>query len=220
MRWNTTFPVSVVTRGDFGRCAAEALSELVSEVSVVPEGPITLALQGLQTERPSAVILCTSVPIPSLSSEIDGLCHDMGIPFLSLTLKDDRLFVGPTVLPGVGPCWQCWAARELQADPSPAISQRLGEFYSRNPDSAPRGFVPSFALLGASWVARILKDLGTPLWVEHAGTIKRINGFGRSVVSGRVVGVDNCDRCGTRRDIKTRSYSGMRSELGHLWNQY
>jgi bacteriocin biosynthesis cyclodehydratase domain-containing protein len=213
---DSTQPVIIIPFGDFGLVAADALAALLPTVSIL-HGEAESALSIINKDNSAIAVLTSSCALPAISDGLDLRSHRCGTPFLSLTLRNDHMLLGPTIIPGRGSCWRCWIAREHQVDTSPLINQRRAEHYSKNPSVAPKGFLASLAFLGAAQLAQLLDDIQSPASAKCAGAVTHFDLFGRTIVSGRCIGLDNCNRCGMKRPPLSRSHAEMSLALEQIW---
>lgn len=212
-----TRPIVVLPIGDFGIAAAAYLKELRPSIDIRQECSLSDCLT-LASCNPEAIVVCISWRFqPVLFDQLDARSYRTGSPFLTLTLEDSNIVLGPIVVPGEGCCWRCWASRRLQASASPAAEIQRVKYYSDHPSEAPRGYLPSLARLGTAQLARTLNALEDGS--AHPGDVISINIQSRQISRGRALGIDNCDRCGLRRNLDARSYHELRLELAFLWNK-
>ncbi len=204
----------VLAVGEFGEAVARALQRLVS-VTVILHAVTERRLPVLLEDPTLAVVLTAGSLLPELADQLDARSFATNTSFLSLLMVNQTLLFGPVIRPGLSACWRCWAARDMQADAAPYASQRR-RFYADHPAQTPRGFLPSLARFGAAQLAEASASLKTS--GDNAGLVVRTDLFGRRIVVSRAVGLDDCSRCGLRRDLASRSYEGLRCSLASLWS--
>jgi hypothetical protein len=208
--------VLVLPVGDFGHAAAGHLKELMPSVDILAEATDSSA-EALSKNPSAIVVLIAWRPVPMLSDLLDARSHSTGSTFVSLTIQDCTMLLGPIVMPGQGICWRCWNYRELESSVSPNVIQQRTTYYADHPTEGPRGYLPSFARLGAAQLMRSLISLEST--VHSAGQVVRTNLYSRQITIGRAIGLDNCDRCGLHRPLPSRSYADLRTGLMSLWSQ-
>ncbi len=205
-------PITVVPVGDFGLTVAKYLQggTLDIDVLVAPLGQCHEVL----IQDPSAIaVLISWRPTIAIADALDERSHATGAPFLSLTLNDTAMFMGPIVLPGISCCWRCWASRGIQADLLGEY-QSKSDYYAAHPADGPRGYLHSLALLGAAQLCRALDSIHTS--VATPGEVIRTDLFARKINRTNSLGFDNCNRCGLHRPIKSRSFVDLRRALRTL----
>jgi len=210
--------VRVVSVGPFGRSVARFLLSLRRDVeeTAAPDAPgaSDLILAGLVREETHTTILAASHPVPHLCDQIDKLTHERGAAFVPVILESALLRVGPVVLSGQPPCWDCWIRRRAQFASSPNVHQALLQHYSAS-NRGPRGHLASFAAMAAGRVASVLAALDAKQPV--AGRVWQIDLLTRAMTAGRAEGIHDCPRCGLHRAAATRSVLEMQTELRYLW---
>jgi bacteriocin biosynthesis cyclodehydratase domain-containing protein len=204
-------PLHVIAVGPFGRAVADRIGEFVPDcaVSLAPGGP----LAGPRPPDAEIHLLAAWRRVPPLERELDALAHRRGTPWLPVVLDHPLLRVGPAVVPGTGPCHDCYRRRTAQHAPSPAVSEALDRHYERDPSAGLAGYLPATALLAAvtalETIARLRRDPAS-----EAGRLRQINPLTQQMTTGRTVGVHGCPRCGLGRDEAGRSYRELRAALG------
>jgi bacteriocin biosynthesis cyclodehydratase domain-containing protein len=101
------YTVHVAHDGYLGaRCAT-----LLSDVGV----PVTIGTAHSARElRPRAgvvIVLATDRPHPQLALGLDAEAWQAGIPWTSGTMIAHEFRIGPSVIPGHTPCFECWSRR-------------------------------------------------------------------------------------------------------------
>jgi bacteriocin biosynthesis cyclodehydratase domain-containing protein len=209
-------PILVVPVGEFGHAIATQMKTLLADVTVLA-GAALGGGDALLRDTSSIAVLATWRPVPALSNLLDARSFRTGAPFISLTLQDSTMLLGPIVVPGSGACWRCWASRELQSSPSSKVMQQRTSYYADQPNEGPQGYLPSLALFGGAQLARALEAiqrLDAP-----AGEVVKTDLYTRQISTGRAVGFDNCDRCGLHRSLASRSYADLQAGLMSIWQQ-
>jgi hypothetical protein len=206
--------VTVLPVGDFGFTVARHVRERTPNVNVL-EAPLHESIELLLHDPSAIAILIAWRPTVAVAEALDRRSHATGTPFLSLTLNDTAMLMGPIVIPGMSSCWRCWASREMQADVFPGISQCKLDYYAAHPSEGPSGYLHSLALLGAAQLCSALENINTS--AATPGEVIRTDLFARRIEPSRAIGFDNCDRCGLKRPIKSRSLGDLRHALRALW---
>lgn len=156
-------------------------------------------------------------PDRKLCVSLDRVAHDTGMPFIPLTIEQNKLRLGPVVVPGRSCCWTCWNRRAQQNFPWQAARHALLEFYENHPESGPEGYLETVAAMAAAKMAQVLaeteKDRGCP------GLVWQLDLITRHVDTYTAIGVHDCPRCGLHRPTQTRSVDLMSRELEWLWKQ-
>nr|WP_239078016.1 TOMM precursor leader peptide-binding protein [Streptomyces sp. SID9124] len=131
---------------------------------------------------------------PALCERLDTLAYETGVRWLPVVLEPGQVRVGPLVVPGTGPCHNCFETRRLQHDPQPAAAAALGAAYDRDPDCGPAGYLPQQARTAAGLAAGLLRAPDT-----EAGTVLRLPAGSRAVRRDTVTRRHGCPRCSPDR---------------------
>lgn len=203
-------PLHVMAVGAFGHQVASRLA------GVVPGTVVTVEDGG---QRPDSSRWPTSArrvvvawrPVPRLAARLDDLCHNWGDTWFSAILEHPYLRVGPTVVPGSGPCHECFDRRRFQHDPSAALVRALYAAYD-DPAVGPVGHLPHHAALATVLVLRTLADLDGA-GKDTPGVVRRLHLLDGSASTDRITGMHGCPRCGLGRDEVIRSVAPLAAEV-------
>lgn len=209
-------PPHVLSIGAFGQAVAQYLRAFRTDLVETTVTDDTIALPAVWPKS-CAVILASWRPVPHLCELLNDLSFTWGRPFIPLVLDSTILRIGPIIIPNHGSCWTCWASRYRQHDAWRQERRVLLEHYASHPAAGPRGYLEPFAMVGASRLASILAALKDPS--VPAGRIWQIDLITREMITGTVVGVNDCPQCGLHRPIAERSFFVMRRDLEYLWRQ-
>jgi hypothetical protein len=206
--------VTVFAVGDFGVSVAENLNRLRSDVDVRILDLHNYIL-AVESANSAVLILVSGSLLPSISEAIDSKSHQNGTTFIPLWLQDCGMYLGPIVVPGGKTCWRCWSAQELDLPLRSPLEVRRREFYAKTQAASPRGFLSSLAMLGACQLSNELERLGS--CGSRANQLIRTDMISLDISSRETTGLDNCNRCGLRRRVETRSHADLRKHLASLW---
>jgi bacteriocin biosynthesis cyclodehydratase domain-containing protein len=212
--------LDVVSIGEFGSAVARRLRHYrhdVRELNVPCPMPRFKEATEESLRGKSNMVVASSHPATSICERLAGIARESQCSFLPVVIDESVLRLGPVVVPGIGGCWNCWAARREQHDGHPQETAALHEFYNHHPGTGPCGYLDPFAWIAASLVAAILSSRQH---LEHwAGKIWQMDLFSREVTTGELVGVDGCGWCGLNRPLETRTYREIQQALGYLWDE-
>ena len=156
-------------------------------------------------------------PDRKLCASLDRVAHETRKPFIPLIVEQNKLRLGPVIVPGRSSCWTCWNRRTQQNFPWQAARHALLEFYDANPESGPEGYLETVAAMSAAKMAQVLaeieKDHGCP------GLVWQLDLITRHMDTYTTIGIHDCPRCGLQRPPQTRSVDLMSQELEWLWKQ-
>ncbi len=209
----------IVAAGTFGESAAQAYRRIIPAARIskagksgsVPNVPLNTI----------SIVFIAGRPYPSLSKALSKAALVRKISFLSVTLRNDYLLVGPLLLPNIGPCWKCWELRERAADANPSITYQVGQHYEQHPSQEPGGYLASLASVGASLAAGITMGVSSDKEdASYAGAVVKVDLFCRSVTRSYVVECDNCEVCAPDASLATRSWLPLRSYFKQKWPDY
>lgn len=207
--------IQLISVGAFGRAVARHLKlycpHLVEVAWTANESldPSTWPTSDLQ-------VIASWRIMPSLCNFLDEVSYASQRPLVPIIIESSTLRLGPIVFPGEGGCWHCWESRSRQHAKFQQERSVLWQFYEEHPDIGPGGFLEAYASIGAAQVGNVIQS--SKILRQAAGQIWQLDLFTREVSTGYLTGVDGCPRCGLNRDLGTRTYAGIREELGYLWN--
>ena len=123
-------------------------------------------------------------------------CVERGIPFLPVVLDNLVGTVGPVVVPGETPCYECLRSRQFSHLAEPAVHRRAEAAVAEG--SHVSALHPSSAaVLGELAAVELTKWFGgARLPVRQSGRVVEVNVSEPSVVSRRVLKVPRCPVCG------------------------
>jgi bacteriocin biosynthesis cyclodehydratase domain-containing protein len=203
----------VTAVGPFGLAVADRLRDLCADVEIAGTPG---AVVRPRVPEPHLNLLIAWRRVPRMEREFDAEAFRTGQPWLPVTLDHPVLEIGPVVVPGVGPCHDCYRARMGQHDPGRDFRALVDAHYDENPSDGPTGYLPSTALFAAAAIADVATRLRTAPERE-AGRVRQFDVPTQGLWSGHVVGVHGCARCGLGRDETTRSYDRLPALLKGVW---
>lgn len=179
----------------------------------------TASLSVLPDDLPSAkaLALATWRPDPKLCALLDRIAHRTGSPFLPLTIEQNKVRVGPLVMPGRGCCWACWEWRIQQNFRWRAARHALLKFYETHPESGPEGYLEPVAAMAAAKMAQVIAEIENDR--ACPGLVWQLDLITRQMETYKAIGRHDCPRCGLHRPPQTRSVDLMSQELEWLWKQ-
>jgi bacteriocin biosynthesis cyclodehydratase domain-containing protein len=146
---------------------------------------------------------------------MEELSYKWRLPFIPVVIDSARLQIGPVIVPGETACWTCWIHRSRQHSPWPDSHASLLQHYATHASEGPAGYLELFAEMAASRVHSIIESLESS--ASDPGSIWQIDMLTRKILTGRVVGIHDCPRCGNRLAPDTRSYISLQQDLSYLW---
>ena len=100
-----------------------------AQQAVLIDQPVHPREISMMLTRFRMVLFATGRPFPDLASELNAVCLNNALPWLQAHLWGARLDMGPTVLPGITACYECYrrrlAANSLQQDVDDGLTQYL-----------------------------------------------------------------------------------------------
>lgn len=121
---------------------------------------------------------------------LDQVCFRLGVRWSAVYLSESKLYCGPLVVPGNGPCYSCFRRRYLTHSVAPEREQALLRAYANDPNLGPPGFVPAMAGLAAS---ALLSDFQAD--TAAAGRLRVVELTTGGILDTRIVPVHGCARC-------------------------
>lgn len=177
-----------VTVDEFGRYAAGHAQ------ACRPEGDVAI-LDAVPADGGFRLLaLLAGRPVPGVADSLDAFAFRSGSAFLTIWPNDGRLQVGPVVVPGAGPCYRCFTARERQHAPGRDAMDAIHEHQASTLPPASLGLLPPLARLAASEVLRL--DATPGGLAVRAGHVWVFSVPPTTAVHGTVIAVDGCSRCG------------------------
>ena len=206
-------PTHVVAIGPFGEAVAHDLAKVLDVVITKPtsEGYV----QPRYWPDASVHILAAWRPVLEIAHVLDTVAFTWQVPWLPVIYEHPYLFIGPTVVPGVGPCYSCFRLRYLQHSKTEDLTDVLDSYYASHPAAGPRGYLPTTVAFAAAIVWEVTQRLTLEPEVE-AGQIRQINLLSLETHKSRVVGVHGCEHCGCGRDERTRSVAQLAADLNFI----
>jgi bacteriocin biosynthesis cyclodehydratase domain-containing protein len=202
-------PVHLLAVGALGRDVAERITREIDEAVITRVGDRGSPPAAWPVAR--LHVLCAWRHVEGLADQIDECAHAWGVPWLPVVVEHPRLRVGPLVIPGAGPCYRCFRLRLAQHDPHASVASALVARYERDPWAGPAGHLPGHALLAAASALRAVYELDGA--TACAGRVRELNLLTQDTRSASVVGVHGCERCGSGRDERDRSWRALRDDL-------
>jgi bacteriocin biosynthesis cyclodehydratase domain-containing protein len=163
--------------------------------------------------RPDVVIvLATDRPRPQAALRLDAAAWDAGAPWTSGTLVAHEFRVGPSIVPGRTPCFECWSRRVRSLAPDIAAHDALEALAGDDsPDRWFRGRLGPLteqvaALLAAEAIALSMR-VGAPAQDgPRAGLVWEGDAVSGALRVRRFLSIAACSRCSVR-DQSGRSLS-------------
>jgi bacteriocin biosynthesis cyclodehydratase domain-containing protein len=203
--------------GPFGSSTLHYLRLLRREITV-SDSSIHNLQRLLRPSEWSICILASSSPSFAVCAWLDEYCHQSKKAFIPLTVEGIILRLGPIVIPGSGSCWHCAQTRRFQQQDHGSEWYSLRDSSNQLLDPAPLGFLEPFALLAAGQIDQAIYAITSHQPV--AGKIWQMNMLTTEVRSGVAIGVDNCPRCGLKRDTLGRSTELIQAHCARLWSNF
>jgi bacteriocin biosynthesis cyclodehydratase domain-containing protein len=207
--------IAVVPVGSFGRAVAKYLALICPGTTEIVAPGSGCSIDQMPVGGCGVLAVAAWRPVPSMVKSLCQLSQAARWPFIPLIVESSSLRLGPVIVPGISGCWDCWLLRAKQHAPSDKEQSALWSYYETHPEIGPRGFLESFAMLGASEIISASRRCEGS--AEAAGYIWEMNTFTRDVSTGRLVGVDDCPHCGLQRDLRERTFVELRQSLAFLW---
>lgn len=208
----TTRHILVLAVGTFGRevlnrvqsCRAEWSFEHLDEARV---------LDGALDWQGDALLVAAWRESPRVTVALDEAAWARRTPWLPVVMEHPSVRVGPTVVPGQGPCYQCFRGRLAQHDATATLTAALHDAYGADSGLGPAGFSPHHVSVAAGLTLAAAADLtATP--PRHVGRVIRYQVLSQQIGVGHVVGRHACPRCGLGRDEVTRSSTALVTMAG------
>jgi bacteriocin biosynthesis cyclodehydratase domain-containing protein len=206
-------PVHVLSAGDFGRAVAARMGEMleivVTEVRGHGVSPASWPLARLH-------ILASWRPALSISRQVEASAFAWRVPWLPIVAEHPFIYIGPSIVPGVGPCYGCFRRRLMQHSGSNDLTDALQTHYENDPEAGPQGYLPTLATFSAMVACDIAERIAHDP-ANEAGKVSQLHVPSLRTLQGLVVGVHGCERCGSGRDERTRSHAELEKDLARLF---
>jgi bacteriocin biosynthesis cyclodehydratase domain-containing protein len=208
-------PAHVLSVGTFAHAVAQRLKIRRSDVieSTIGRDSVPASPDWVPSRM---ILLIAWRAVPSLCEFVNHLSFERDRPFVPVIQDLTVLRVGPIIMPGLGPCWNCWATRLQQHAGWTAQREALLDHYESHPDEGPRGFVEPLVRIASSILADRMDAIDTSSVTP--GLIWQLDILTGEITTATLVGVHNCTYCGLRRSPLERSVSGIREQLSYLWS--
>ena len=188
--------------GQFGRLAHAHMTRLSDD-----PGALVEALNEDAACGATFVAVIANRPVPAVVRRLDQ--HGVESPLSFVPIWPDRhwLQVGPVVLGGVPPCFQCYEARQRQHAPDLPLHDTISEHYlSQEPSEAAHVSRCLVRLAGAE-ALRVRDEVRDCSAVP--GEVIRIGVGADGVLRGRVVPTHGCDHCHRDYDPHSRGWAEL-----------
>jgi bacteriocin biosynthesis cyclodehydratase domain-containing protein len=156
-------------------------------------------------------------PILELSEMLNEISHARRISFIPAIQDLTAIRIGPIVLPGSGPCWNCWITRWRQHSGWTQERMALSQHYATHPEAGPGGYLESFAGMTACRLTEVIGSVDSN--EARPGSIWQVEMLTGEVSTGLVTGVHDCPFCGLGRSRSARSVGELKTSLAYLWSQ-
>jgi bacteriocin biosynthesis cyclodehydratase domain-containing protein len=193
--------ICLICPDEFGAAVGDDLAKRLGERAVRYDGPVAAGLLPVA----ATYVVVAGRPLPAALQALDGAVHAWRRRLVPVTVEHPYLRLGPVVVPGVGACYQCFAARQLQHSLTPEYGDAVLEHWRAPAARSFPGWLPPLAGFAAAWVERTLAR--EPALV--AGRVEQLHLVNLQLVGGRAVGIHGCRRCGLRRDERRRSVEAL-----------
>ncbi|MFJ5290909.1 TOMM precursor leader peptide-binding protein [Streptomyces sp. NPDC088348] len=180
-----TGTVPVLGLGAFGFRVAELLCDGIAGAYRIEPDDLADAF----ARRPDAVVVAAQHPVPELCRSADRAAWQHGVPWLPVVDEDATVRLGPWVVPGSGPCFDCYLARRVQHDDQSTLTAAVRAAYEADPECGPRGFLPQHARAAAGVAHGLLEQPPDP------GTVVALSVRSGNLDSQRVLRCHGCPRC-------------------------
>lgn len=166
----------------------------------------------------AAVVLLWPELHPVLLENLNRLAHQVGFTFLPAVADGPFSILGPTVVPGLTPCFACAETRVVDAlrDHTLYTRYRQAVAEGRVHGSAPPPLDPFQAVLAslAAWESASLLAHGTSF---TAGKLLTLYAPTMEIMFHELVRVPGCPVCGTRPGLDAPLYADLQGYLkAHL----
>jgi molybdopterin-synthase adenylyltransferase len=189
-------------RDQIGRPGPAALAEQIRELNeqtIVETDELSGTENGAQMPWLGALhllIVSHDSFYPDVYARVNMACHDARVQWTSVRRRHWNVEIGPTVIPGVTACFECYEKRRIGA-------QASDDSASGHPSTVDAG---AFHLaLGADWV--VVEALKLLTGFGEAASVGRVMMFSplrMTLTQHRVLRLPYCPRCSTLRDEPPR----------------
>ncbi|MFB7598716.1 TOMM precursor leader peptide-binding protein [Streptomyces sp. NPDC056160] len=180
-----TDALPVLGLGPFGTRVAHLLCDSIAGAYLIDPDDLEDAFGS----RPAAVVVAAQHPAPQVCRDADRAAWQHGVPWLPAVQEDAAVRIGPWVVPGEGPCFDCYVARRLQHDDQAGTTAAVWAAYAADPGCGPTGFLPQHARAAAGTAHGLLDRPPVP------GTVVALHTRSGNLDSQRVLRCHGCPRC-------------------------
>lgn len=145
-------------------------------------------------DRADVFVVCSDFGGLSLMREWNEYCHGVGTPFMPVVLQDHTAYVGPLVIPGSSPCFECLWLRQNSNLDDPLV-KRASEHLAYYGQHA-NGYLPPMASAAADFAAmELVKHFTQLLPGGSVGTLLEIDLAGPALTPRKLLKVPYCPVC-------------------------
>ncbi|MEU6084217.1 TOMM precursor leader peptide-binding protein [Streptomyces sp. NPDC047108] len=189
----TTAPMHVLWTGEFG----ERVARHVEHMTGSPSQRADLAgLQPAAWPHTPLRLVATWRLEATLLHEVARLHQACRTPWLPVVHEYPVIRVGPLIVPGQGPCHDCYIRRRAQHDRASTGAAALRASLASAADHGVSGFTDAQARIAAGLALDVV-DQEDPASGHRAGLVLFYDVLSRSLVADTVVRVHGCADCGT-----------------------
>ncbi|MFB6521202.1 TOMM precursor leader peptide-binding protein [Streptomyces sp. NPDC056401] len=190
----TKTPLHTLWTGAFGERVATHISALTGSASTAARHDGTYSATWPHARLR---IVATWRHEPVLTSRLSELHTAFGTPWLPVVLEYPKIRIGPLIVPGEGPCHDCYLARRSQHDRSPVGTAALRASAAADPEAGVSGFTEGQAMVAAGLAVDLVQARGGEPHAVAPGRVLFYDVLSRALITDTVLGVHGCPRCGT-----------------------
>lgn len=205
-------PICSLSFGSFGRAVIAYLKKMRNDC-VDADGP---AVEGETLIDARTYVVASWRPVASICKKLNEISHQRSVPLLPVIVDGKILYIGPVIVPGSGPCWECWIRRKRQHDRYAAMHLAIEDFYVNQPDAGPVGYLEPFAHLAAAHLSDIIGSLDDK--TATAGQVWRMDMITRDLSCNMVTGVHGCRWCGIKPKLGVEDVSDLKIAVNNFLN--
>jgi thiazole/oxazole-forming peptide maturase SagC family component len=147
------------------------------------------------------VVVATELMIRSLYLDINSLCIKHNKPWSSVRVGEYELQIGPTIVPNITPCYECYLSRVNGHDENFKENQAFEKFKEENSDKIHPVQIPPLTSVAANLISfEIFKFLTNILYPASMSSVIRYNLMTMNMSSSQILKIPRCDSCGRMKN--------------------
>lgn len=147
------------------------------------------------------VVVATDLMVRSLYMNVNSLCIKHNKPWTSVRVGECEILIGPTIVPKITPCYECFMSRVNGHDDNYEENMAFEEYKENNKDKIQLINMPHFTSIAANLISfEIFKFLTSVLYPASMSNVIRYNLVTMDMSVSQILKVPRCNSCGNMKN--------------------